>query len=41
MSIKYGESKEQYVKGKRVKNLQIHVDLDRVCVDWEEWDDKE
>lgn len=39
MSIKYGESKKQYVKGKRVKNLKVYVDLERVCVDYEEYDE--
>lgn len=36
MSIKYGESKKQYVKGKRVKNLTVYVEKDKVYVDWEE-----
>ena len=40
MSIRYGESKEQYVKGKRVKNLTIYVDKEVVKVDWEEYDDR-
>ena len=40
MSIKYGESKKQYVKGKRVKNLSVFVDTDIVCVEYEEYDDE-
>lgn len=40
MSIKYGESKKQYVKGRRVKNLTVYVDLDKVCVDYDECDDE-
>lgn len=36
MSIKYGESKKQYIKGKEVKNLEIFVDQEKVCVDWDE-----
>lgn len=36
MSIKYGESKQQFVKGRRVKNLEIFVDKDTVKVDWDE-----
>lgn len=39
MSIKYGESKEQYVKGKRVKNLSIYFDTEKVLVDWDEYGD--
>lgn len=39
MSIKYGDSKEQYVKGKRVHNLRIDVTVDKVCVDWDEYDE--
>ena len=40
MSIKYGESKKQYVKGRRVKNLTIDVYTDCVSVDWEEIEDE-
>lgn len=39
MSIKYGESKKQYVKGKRVKNLEVYVDKEVVKVDYEELTD--
>lgn len=38
MSIKYGTSKNQFVKGKRVKNLSVFVDTDVVKVDYDEWD---
>lgn len=39
MSIKYGESKIQYVKDKRVKNLEVYVDKEVVKVDYEEYSD--
>ena len=39
MSIKYSESKKQFVKGRRVKNLQIDVYTNRVDVDWDEIED--
>lgn len=39
MSIKYGESKKQYVKGKRVKNLEVYVDKEKVCITWDDIDE--
>lgn len=39
MSIKYGRSKKQYVKGKEVVNLSVYVDKDKVCVDWDDLDE--
>lgn len=39
MSIKYGKSKKQYVKGKEVVNLEIYVDKEKVCVDWDDMDE--
>ena len=39
MSIKYGKSKRQYVKGKRVENLTVYVDTDKVCVEWDDIDE--
>lgn len=36
MSIKYGDSKNQFVKGRRVRNLTIFVDTDVVKVDYDE-----
>ena len=38
MSIKYGTSKKQYVKGRRVKNLSIYIDKEVVMVDWDEYE---
>lgn len=39
MSIKYGKSKKQYVNGKEVVNLEIYVDLEKVCVKWDDLDE--